>query len=116
MIYLSIFSGVVLTLLVALCVFIALRLSEAFKDALLLSQVTHARSLETLDQILDRFMAVDFAEYKLQQSAEQYEEAEQELPDLEEEVSQVFPLKDKLTQDQIDNETRLLAEDFADVT
>jgi hypothetical protein len=109
MIYLSIFSGVVFASLVALCVFIALRFSEAFKDALLLTQATHSRSMQTLDETLDRFMAVDFSEYKLQRSAENFEFAEQELPDLVEEAEQIIARPRK--KGEADEEA-ILREDF----
>lgn len=67
-------SMVVIALLIALVVSITLLFSRALSRTLSHADSIHDRNSEQLESVLDRLMAIDFAEFKLQQQVENADE------------------------------------------
>lgn len=86
MTYLVVFSSICFALLIGVIVLIAVRLSKLFEDALIHANALHTRSMQTLDTVLDRFMAIDFESYQSAKLTAEALEGFQELPEVPDEA------------------------------
>jgi len=84
----------------------------------------HERQSKQIDQLLDRFMAMDFDRFKSHQSAEESQPGEFVAPedqrrDLDDTVVQIYPSWGSLDRtaammEALENEQTLVQEDFPD--
>ena len=120
-----IFGGFVIAVLCATLVAITVLFSRTLKASFLLTDNVHIRAQVHLSSVLDRFMALDFAQFKGFQLAEGAEGGEFLSPEEQnggfERVRAPSPLpglslrpSDDEMRAAVENERRLIEEDFGD--